>query len=59
MNTREMTDKVQDWQRRASGKARNFGYATDEYVREKTLTTIAVAAFIGFVLGYLLASRND
>jgi ElaB/YqjD/DUF883 family membrane-anchored ribosome-binding protein len=59
MNTREMTDKVQDWQQRASEKARNLGYVTDEYVRENTWTTIAVAAVIGCVLGYLLASRND
>ncbi len=58
MNTREMTDKVQDWQRRATEKARDFGYATDEYVRENTWTTIAVAAVIGCVLGYLLASRD-
>jgi ElaB/YqjD/DUF883 family membrane-anchored ribosome-binding protein len=59
MNTREMTDKVQGWQRRASEKARNLGSVTDEYVRENTWTTIAVAAVIGCVLGYLLASRND
>ena len=58
MNTREMADKVQDWQQRASESARNLGYVTDEYVRENTWTTIAVAAAIGCVLGYLLASRD-
>ena len=59
MNTREMTDKLQDLQRRAGESAKNFGVATDEYVRENTWTTIAMAATLGCVVGYLLASGRD
>jgi hypothetical protein len=59
MNTREMTDKFQDWQQRATETARNMGRATDEYVRENTWTTIAIAAMLGCLVGFLLANRND
>ncbi len=59
MNTREMSDKFQDWQKRATETARNVGQATDQYVRENTWTTIAAAAVLGCVLGYLLASRGE
>lgn len=58
MNTREMTDKLQDWQKQASETARNVTQATDQYVRENTWTTLAVAALVGCVLGYLLSSRG-
>lgn len=59
MNTSEMTGKLQDWQKRATETARDVGTATDEYVHENAWTTIAIAAAIGCVLGYLLASRRD
>jgi ElaB/YqjD/DUF883 family membrane-anchored ribosome-binding protein len=59
MNTREMTDRIQDWQKRATETARNVGKATDEYVRENTWTTIAIAAAVGCVVGFLLGRRRD
>jgi len=59
MNTREMTDKLQDWQKRATESARNFGVATDEYVRDNTWATIAIAALLGCVVGYLIANQRD
>ena len=59
MNTREMVDKLQDLQRRAGETAKNVGVATDDYVRENTWTTIAMAALLGCVLGYILASNRD
>jgi ElaB/YqjD/DUF883 family membrane-anchored ribosome-binding protein len=59
MNARQMTDKLQDWQQRATKTARNVGQTTDQYVRENTWTTLAVAAVLGAVVGYLLASRRD
>ena len=58
MNTREMTDKLQDWQKQASETARNVTQATDQYVRENTWTTLAVVALVGCALGYLLSSRG-
>jgi ElaB/YqjD/DUF883 family membrane-anchored ribosome-binding protein len=54
-----MTEKVQDWQKRATEAARNAGQATDQYVRENTWRTMAFAAIIGCVVGYLLAGRRD
>ena len=59
MNTREMTGKFQDLQKRASETARNVGEATDQYVRENTWTTIGIAAVLGCVVGYFLATRRD
>ena len=59
MNTREMTDKFQDWKRQAGEKARSAGQAADEYVRDNTWTTVAVAAILGCVLGYILSGRRD
>lgn len=54
-----MTDKFQDWQERATETCRNVGQATDEYVRDNPWTTIASAAIIGCVLGFLLANGRD
>jgi len=51
--------KVQDWQKRATKTAKNFGEATDNYVRENTWTTIALAAVIGCIFGYFMAGRRD
>ncbi|HWI58893.1 MAG TPA: DUF883 C-terminal domain-containing protein [Bacillota bacterium] len=59
MNKREMTDKFQDWQKRATETAKTFGQTTDQYVRENTWTTIAIAAVLGCVLGFVLANRED
>jgi len=59
MKTCEITEKVQDWQRRATETARSAGQATDEYFRGNLWTTLGIAAVVGCVLGYLLASRGD
>ncbi len=59
MNTRAMKDTMQDWQKRATETAQNVGRATDDYVRDNTWTTIAFAAVLGCLLGYLLANRGD
>jgi ElaB/YqjD/DUF883 family membrane-anchored ribosome-binding protein len=58
MNTEEMTGRVRDWQKRAAETARTWGHSTDDYVRDNTWTSIAVAAVIGCVLGYLLSSSK-
>jgi len=59
MKTREMTDKLQDWQQRATETARNVGEATDKYVHENAWSSIALAAVVGCVIGYFLANRRD
>ena len=58
MNTRGMTDKVKDWQKRATDTAKNVSQVSDRYVRDNTWTTIAVAAIVGCLLGYLLTNRD-
>ena len=58
MKTRELTDKLQDWQERATETARNVSEVTDRYVHENTWTTIAIAAVLGCIVGYLLAPRD-
>jgi len=66
MNTRDISDKVrefsgkaQDWQKKATETARNVSETTDQYVRENTWTSIAAAAVLGCVVGFLLAGRSD
>ncbi len=70
MNTREMTDKLQDYRRQVTGKlqdvskrasetARNIGSATDHYVRENTWATIGFAVALGCIIGLLLANRGE
>jgi ElaB/YqjD/DUF883 family membrane-anchored ribosome-binding protein len=59
MNTRGMTDKLHDWQKKAGETARNVGQVTDEYVHEHTWTTVACAAVFGCLIGFLLGSRRD
>jgi len=59
MKTRDVTDKLQDWQKQIGETARNVGSAADDYVRENTWTTIAFAAVLGCAIGYLLGARRD
>jgi len=59
MKTRELADTFQDWQQRATEKARDLGSATDQYVRDNTWTSIACAALLGCIVGYLLAGRSE
>lgn len=58
MNTRDITDKVQDFQKRMSETAKNVGQVTDDYVRENTWTSVACAALLGCIVGFLLARRD-
>jgi len=59
MTTKELTNRVQDWQRRARQKASKVGEATDTYVRKNTWTTLAIAALVGCVVGYVLSGDRD
>lgn len=55
----ELTEKAKDWQETAMQQARDAGEATQEYVRENAWTSLAVAAGIGCLLGFLLARARD
>lgn len=59
MNKSDITNRVQDWQKRATETAKNVRQSSDRYVRDNTWTTLAVAAVLGCVVGYLLAANHD
>ena len=59
MKASEMTNRIQDWQKKATESARTAAKATDEYVHENTWSSIAIAAVFGCVVGYLLGNRRD
>ena len=58
MNTRDVTDKLQDWQKQAQETAKDFGETADNYLRENTWSAIAGAAILGCVVGFLLGRRD-
>ncbi len=57
--TSNMTNRVKEWQQRATELARNAGITTDRYVRENTWMAIGAAALLGCIVGYLLANRGE
>jgi ElaB/YqjD/DUF883 family membrane-anchored ribosome-binding protein len=59
MDTTEFTNRVQDWQKRATETAKDFSQTTDNYVRENAWTTLAIAAILGCVVGYFLTADRD
>jgi ElaB/YqjD/DUF883 family membrane-anchored ribosome-binding protein len=58
MNRQEMTDKIQDMKSRASDVAKNVGQQAHEYVHENAWASVACAALLGCVVGFLLARRD-
>jgi ElaB/YqjD/DUF883 family membrane-anchored ribosome-binding protein len=56
---RNLTEQAREWQNRATEMARNMGTVTDKYVHENTWATIGVAALVGCVVGYLIATSRD
>jgi ElaB/YqjD/DUF883 family membrane-anchored ribosome-binding protein len=59
MNKTELTNRVQDWQKRATETAKKAGQTTHRYVRENTWSTLVIAALVGCMVGYLLAPDRD
>ena len=59
MNTKELIDRAQDWQKKACDTAKNVGQSTDTFVRENTWSTLALAAVLGCLVGYLLTTGRD
>jgi ElaB/YqjD/DUF883 family membrane-anchored ribosome-binding protein len=58
MNRQEMTEKIQDLKGRATDVAKNVGQATHEYVHDNAWASIACAALLGCIVGFLLARRD-
>ena len=59
MNTNDVTERLQDFQKRATEAARNVCEATDEYVHENAWTSVALAVVTGCVIGFLLGRGRD
>jgi ElaB/YqjD/DUF883 family membrane-anchored ribosome-binding protein len=57
--TRNWAEQARNWQNRATDMAKTMGSATDRYVHENTWATVGIAALVGCVVGYLLASGRD
>jgi ElaB/YqjD/DUF883 family membrane-anchored ribosome-binding protein len=58
MNRQEVTDKIQDLKSRASDVAKNVGQSAHEYVHENAWASVACAALLGCIVGFLLARRD-
>ena len=59
MNTKELGDRFQTLQQKARETAKNWGETTDTYVRENAWSTLALAAVLGCLVGYILTSSRD
>jgi ElaB/YqjD/DUF883 family membrane-anchored ribosome-binding protein len=59
MEKTDVGNRLQEWQRRASERAKSLGQTTDKYVRENTWSTLALAMILGCVVGYLLRGDRE
>ena len=59
MNTSDVTERLQDFHKKATDKARDAFDATHEYVHENAWTSVAVAALFGCVVGFFLGRGRD
>ena len=59
MKTSDVTDKLQDFQQRATETAKNVCTATDDYVHDNVWTSVALAAVVGCVVGFFLGRGRD
>jgi ElaB/YqjD/DUF883 family membrane-anchored ribosome-binding protein len=59
MKTQAVTERLQDWQKKIGDTAKNVGKVTDDYVHENTWATIAGAAIVGCLIGFLLGRNRD
>ncbi|HEV2211593.1 MAG TPA: hypothetical protein VG167_22735 [Verrucomicrobiae bacterium] len=55
----ELKEQAQNWQETAKYQARRAGAAADEYVRENSWQSVAIALGVGCLIGLLLARRGD
>jgi ElaB/YqjD/DUF883 family membrane-anchored ribosome-binding protein len=54
----EAAETTQRLQRRMGEKARDYTEITDRYVHENAWKTVAIAALVGCMIGYLLSHRD-
>lgn len=54
----EIPGRLREVQNRVTETAKNVSNVTDEYVHEHPWQTVALAAVVGCVIGFLLRSRD-
>ena len=54
----EVPSRIRDVQSRISETAKNVSNVTDEYVHDHPWQTLAIAAVIGCVIGFLAGNRD-
>lgn len=54
----EVPNRLREVQQRIGDTAKNVTHATDEYVHDHPWQTVAIAAAIGCLLGFLIANRD-
>lgn len=54
----EVPSRIRDVQNRISETAKNVSNVTDEYVHDHPWQTLAIAAVIGCVIGFLAGNRD-
>jgi ElaB/YqjD/DUF883 family membrane-anchored ribosome-binding protein len=56
--TESTTHRFREMQQRLGEKARDVSRVTDEYVHQNAWTTVAIAAAVGCLIGFLLRPRD-
>jgi ElaB/YqjD/DUF883 family membrane-anchored ribosome-binding protein len=54
----DVPNRLRDMQQRVSETAKNVSNVTDEYVHDHPWQTLAIAAAIGCVIGFLVGQRD-
>lgn len=58
LTTGQAANRLKDFQNIVGEKAKNMSAVTDEYVHDHPWQTVALAAIVGCILGFLLRSRD-
>ena len=55
----DMKEQAQDWAEDAAARAREAAGMAGEYLRDNIWTSVAIAAGVGAIVGFLLAKTRD
>jgi ElaB/YqjD/DUF883 family membrane-anchored ribosome-binding protein len=58
LTTGQAANRLKDFQNLVGEKAKNVSSVTDEYVHDHPWQTVALAAIVGCILGFLLRPRD-
>ena len=57
-NPSEAANRIKEWQGVVTDKAKDISSATDRYVQDNPWKTVAIAAIVGCILGFLMRPRD-